>query len=46
MTKTEIEEAYGPICQKLMDEANNVCGKNKVFIGPKEYPYGTMIYLS
>ena len=46
MTKTEVIEKYGDICQKLMDEANNLCGAGKVFIGPKEQPYGTMLYLS
>ena len=46
MTKTEILEKYGDICQKLMDEANNLCGADKVFIGPKEHDYGTMLYLS
>lgn len=46
MTKREVLTQYGDICQKLMDEANLLVGPNKVYIGPKEYDYGTMIYLS
>lgn len=46
MTKTEILEKYGDICQKLMDEANSLCGEGKVYIGLKEQPYGTMLCLS
>lgn len=46
MTKADIFEKYGNVCQSLMDEANKLCGKNKVYIGPKEQPYGTMLYLS
>lgn len=46
MTKTEILEKYGNVCQKLMDEVNSLCGEGKVYIGPKEQPYGTMLCLS
>ena len=46
MTKTEILEKYGDVCQKLMNEANHLCGAGKVFIGPKEHDYGIMLYLS
>ena len=46
MTKSEILEKYGDVCHKMMDEANHLCGTDKVFIGPKEYDDGTMIYLS
>ena len=46
MTKAAVEEIYGSVCQNLTDEANKLCGEGKVFIGPKEYPYGTMLYLS
>ena len=46
MTKSEVVEKYGNVCQKLMDEVNSLCGEGKVYIGPKEQPYGTMICLS
>lgn len=46
MTKIAVLEKYGPICNQLMDEANKICGTGKVYIGIKEYPYGTMLYLS
>lgn len=46
MTLEKVKEQYGEVCQKLMDEANRLCGKDKVYIGPKEQPYGTMLYLS
>lgn len=46
MTKAEILEKYGNVCQSLMDEANKLCGENKVYIGPKDQTYGVMIYLS
>lgn len=46
MTKSEIVEKYGNVCQKLMDEVNSLCGEGKVYIGPKEQPYGTMLCLS
>lgn len=46
MIDPAIQTAYGDVCQKLMDEANRLCGAGKVFIGPKEHDYGTMIYLS
>lgn len=46
MTKSEVIEKYGNVCQKLMDEVNSLCGEGKVYIGPKEQPYGTTLYLS
>lgn len=46
MTKADILTRYGDVCQKLMDEANRLCSAGKVFIGPKEHDYGTMLYLS
>jgi hypothetical protein len=46
MTKADIFEKYGNVCQTLMDVANKLCGENKVYIGPKEQPYGIMLYLS
>ena len=46
MTKTEVIEKYGDLCQKIMDVANSLCGEGKVYIGPKEQPYGIMLYLS
>ena len=46
MTKSEVVEKYGNVCQKLMNEVNSLCGEGKVYIGPKEQPYGTMICLS
>lgn len=46
MTKSEVVEKYGNVCQKLMNEVNSLCGEGKVYIGPKEQPYGTMIRLS
>lgn len=46
MTKSEVVEKYGNVCQKLMNEVNILYGAGKAFIGPKERPYGTMLYLS
>lgn len=36
MTKSEVVEKYGNVCQKLMNEVNSLCGEGKVYIGPKE----------
>lgn len=46
MIDSAIQTAYGELCKKLQDEANKLCGAGKVFIGPKEHDYGTMLYLS
>jgi hypothetical protein len=46
MISPAIQMTYGELCKKLQDEANKICGPNKVYIGPKEYSYGTMLYLS
>lgn len=46
MVDPAIQTAYGELCKKLQDEANKLCGEGKVYIGPKEHDYGTMIYLS
>ena len=46
MSKVSIELKYGKIMAQLQEEANKICYGGGVYIGTKEYSYGTMIYLS